>query len=356
MEALPMAPGGGDRPRITVLLPVHNGGAYLDAAVRSILGQTFPDFELLAIDDGSTDGSGEVLRGYRDPRLRLVENSRNLGIVETLNRGLSLARGEYIARMDSDDISLPERFERQSRFLDAHPEVGVVGTSGGLIDGREESLGSFRYPLSHEAICFSLHFFNPLAHPSVMMRREVVLSSGGYRSVGLSRGETSFPEDYDLWWRLSDLTRLANLPNRLLLLRKHVGTVTARHMEEFRANAANISRDRIEAILSQSVSVAVAEAMMSRRYQPVMLASEAFRTIVRLYHAYMQIGLSRDVAREIRRKTCEELARIALYRGNLFRLKGLFGTMARLDPTFRIAGRHLARRIEAKVLGKPLPD
>jgi len=356
VEALPMTPGEGDRPRVTVLLPVHNGGAYLDAAVRSILDQTFTDFELLAIDDGSTDGSGEVLRGYRDPRLRLVKNSRNFGIVETLNRGLSLARGVYIARMDSDDISLPERFERQAHFLDAHPEVGVVGTSGGLIDGRGESLGTFRYPLSHEAICFSLHFFNPLAHPSVMMRRKVVLSSGGYRSAGLSPGGASFPEDYDLWWRLGDVTRMVNLPDRLLLLRKHTGTITARHMEEFRANAANISRDRIEAILSQSVSVAVAEAMMSRRYQPVELASEAFRTIVRLYHAYLQIGLSKGVKVEIRRKTCEELARIALYRGNLFRVRGLFWTLARLDPTFRVAGRHLLQRIEAKVLGKPLPD
>lgn len=351
-----MTVGGGDRPKVTVLLPVHNGGAYLDEAVRSVFGQTFADFELLAIDDGSTDGSGEVLRRYRDPRLRLVENGRNLGLVETLNRGLTLSRGEYVARMDSDDVSLPERLARQIGFLDAHPDIGVLGSGGELIDGEGRTRAVFRYPLRHEVIRFCLHFFNPLAHPSVMMRRKVVLSSGGYRSAGLSREGASFPEDYDLWWRLGDVTRLANLPDRLLLLRKHAATVTARHMEEFRANAARINRDRIEVILCQSVSVAVAEAMMSRRYEPVELASETFRTIVRLCDAYLQVEMLKGTSREIRRKACEELARIALYRDNLFRLKGLFGAMARLDPTFRIAGRHLLQRIEAKVLGKPLPD
>ena len=345
-----------DHPRVTVLMPVHNGGQYLDASVRSIFNQTYDNFELLVIDDGSTDGSAGILRAYRDLRLKIVENSRNLGVVETLNRGLSLSRGEYIARMDSDDESLPERLERQVSFLDAHPEIGVLGTSGELIDREGRSLAVFRYPLHHEAICYSLHFYNPLAHPSVMIRREVVLKAGGYLPRGASSSGGLIPEDYELWCRLSPVTRLANLPDRLFLLRKHGRNVSMKYGEEFRVNAARINRDRIEAIIGQNVSVAVAESMMSRRYEPVELANEAFRTIVRLYHAYIQVGLSKCVEREIRRKTCEELVRIALYRGNLFRLEGLFSAMARLDPTFRVAGRHLLQRIEAKVLGKPLPD
>jgi glycosyltransferase involved in cell wall biosynthesis len=142
------ARGPGD-PRITVLMPVHNGEPYLDASVRSILGQTYGDFEFLVIDDGSTDGSARILRAYQDPRFRIVENGRNLGVVETLNRGLSLSRGEYVARMDCDDESLPERLERQVSFLDSHPEVGVLGTSGDLIDGDGRFLAGFRYPLHH---------------------------------------------------------------------------------------------------------------------------------------------------------------------------------------------------------------
>jgi hypothetical protein len=257
--------------------------------------------------------------------------------------------------MDCDDESLPERLERQVSFLDSHPEVGVLGTSGDLIDGDGRFLAGFRYPLHHEVICFSLHFFNPLAHPSVMIRREVLLKAGGYLPRGASSSGGLIPEDYELWCRLSAVTRLANLPDRLLLLRKHGRNVSMRHGEEFRMNTARINRDRIEAILGQGVSMAVADAMMSRRYEPVALAGETFGTIVRLCDAYLRGGLPEPETREIRRKACEELARIALYRGNLFRLQGVLGPMARLDPTFRHAGRHLLQRVKAKILKKPLP-
>lgn len=350
-----MTVGGGDRPKVTVLLPVHNGGAYLDEAVRSVFGQTFADFELLAIDDGSTDGSGEVLRGYRDPRLRLIENGRNLGLVETLNRGLTLSRGEYIARMDCDDVSLPERFARQYRFLDAHPDIGVLGTCGERIDEGGKTVAPFCQPLRHEAIRFCLHFFSPLTHPSVMMRKEVALGAGGYLPGGPPLTGERVPEDYDLWWRLSTTTRFANLPDCLLLLRKHPGSVTARYVKEFRFGAARINRERIEMRLGGGVREEVAEAMMSQRYEPPDLAREVFRTIVRIYRSFVEEGLSEDAAKEIRRETCEQLARIALYRGNVFRIRGLLGEMVRLDPTFRHTGSHLLQRVEAKIFKKPMP-
>ena len=355
MKALPMVPGGGDRPRVTVLLPVHNGGAYLDAAVRSILGQTFPDFELLAIDDGSTDGSGEVLRGYRDPRLRLLENGRNLGLVKTLNRGLTLSRGAYIARMDCDDVSLPERFARQLRFLDTHPDIGVLGTCGERINEDGKTVAPFCQPLRHEAIRFCLHFFCPLTHPSVMMRKGVVLGAGGYLPGGPPLVGERVPEDYDLWWRLSTTTRFANLPDCLLLLRKHAGTVTARYMDEFRFQAARINRERIEMRLGEGVREEVAEAMMSQRYEPPDLAREVFRTIIRLYRSFVEEGLPAEAAKEIRQEVCEQLARVALYRGNVFRIRGLLGEMSRLDPNFRHTRSHLLRRVEAKMFKKPMP-
>ncbi len=350
-----MRTGHPDEPRITVLMPVHNGEPYLEASVRSILHQTYSDFEFLVIDDGSTDGTSRILRAYRDPRLRIVENGRNLGVVETLNRGLSISRGEYIARMDCDDESLPERLERQVSFLDAHPEIGVLGTAGELIDEVGKSLGVFRYPLDHEVICFSMHFFNPLAHPSVMIRRNVVLDAGGYLSREACCWGGLIPEDYELWWRLSAVTRLANLPDRLFLLRKHGRNVTMKFGEEFRIAAAKINRDRIEARIGGSVQESIAEAMMSQRYEPPELAGEVFRTIVRLYRSFVAEGLPEDAAKEIHREMCEELARIALYRGNVFRIRGLLVEMARLEPTFRHAGRQLLRRVEAKIFKKTLP-
>src|SRR5271170_5563678 len=112
---------------VTVLMPVHNGERYLAEAIESVLGQSAGDLELLIVDDGSTDRSAEICRDYRDPRIRLVQNPTHLGIVASLNRGLDLAAGAYVARMDSDDISLPERLEKQIRLLDENPEVGVCG-------------------------------------------------------------------------------------------------------------------------------------------------------------------------------------------------------------------------------------
>src|SRR3712207_3671984 len=112
-----------DSPKVTVLMAVYNGEAYLREAVDRILGQTFTDLEFLVVSDGSTDGSAEILRSYADPRLRVVENERNLKLIASLNRGLELARGEYVARMDADDVSLPDRLAKQVAYLEARPEV-----------------------------------------------------------------------------------------------------------------------------------------------------------------------------------------------------------------------------------------
>lgn len=171
---------------------------------------------------------------------------------------------------------------------------------------------------------------------------------------GAFPGGAFFPEDYDLWWRLGDVTRLANLPDRLLLLRKHPGTITARRMEELRSSAAAISRERIEARLGANVRQDVAEAMMSRRYEPPELAGEVLRTIVALHRSFVEEGVRGNAEREIRQRVCEELARVALHRGNAFRVPGLLGSMAAVDFSFRYAGRHLARRVAAKILGRPM--
>ena len=115
-------------PKVTVLMPVYNGEKYLKEAITSILLQTFDDFEFLIINDGSSDASVDIIQSFRDPRIRLVHNDTNIGLIATLNKGLKLAHGKYVARMDQDDISLPRRLEKQTYFMDNNPDVGVCGT------------------------------------------------------------------------------------------------------------------------------------------------------------------------------------------------------------------------------------
>jgi len=206
------APTG--HPAITVLLPVYNGAKYLNPAVESLLAQTFRDFELLLINDGSTDESAAILAGYDDRRIRLEHNPTNLGLPATLNKGLELARAPYIARMDCDDISLPTRLEKQFHYLEAHPEIGILGSNYRLI-GSQGSPGDFsNFPSEHCLIRWGLIFGSQIPHPCAMMRLEVLRRLGGYRPLTVA-------QDYDLWQRAAWETRLANLPESLLLLRYH---------------------------------------------------------------------------------------------------------------------------------------
>lgn len=352
-----MTGGGGDSPRVTVLMPVHNGEPYLAAALASILGQTFADFEFLVVDDGSTDGSRDVVRACRDPRIRLVENFSNMGVANSLNRGLALARGEYVARMDSDDESMPDRFEKQLRFLGAHPGVGVLGAGGVLVDGMGKTLTEFHYPEEHEVIRWSLHFFNPFSHPSVMMRRAVVLEAKGYLSGNPAPPGCRVPEDYELWWRLGDVTRLANLPDRLIRLRKHGGNIMSRYTGEYLAEAARINRERLALRLAEPVPHEMAEMLLTRKYDPPERAGAAARLIVTLFEIFGKTESLTAAARErIRRDVCERLAAILIRGRNAFRVPGVFALLAKTDPFFRRCAPYLARRVEAKITGRPLPS
>jgi GT2 family glycosyltransferase len=203
-------------PQVSVILPVYNGEAYLRAAVASIVEQSFRDFELLAIDGGSTDGSlrtlGEFAAG--DERIRVVKQSGR-GLVQALNEGVALARGEFLARMDADDVALPNRFEEQVAFLRGHPDVAVVGSAMTLINGDGRPIREMSYPQQPAEIAEALKAGSALAHPSVMMRRAIVQDMGGYREI------LGFAEDYDLWLRMAERTSLANLPARLMFYRHH---------------------------------------------------------------------------------------------------------------------------------------
>jgi glycosyltransferase involved in cell wall biosynthesis len=218
-------------PAVSVLLPVHNGASYLEDAVASILRQTLPDFELLVINDGSTDGTASILRNCADSRLTVIENERNLGLIPSLNTGLAAARGEFVARMDADDIAYPHRLQRQVDFLREFPQVGLCGTWFQMFGaGRPKVV---RPPTQPEDLAARLFYESPLAHPSVMFRRALFADHGLQYSLDYPHAE-----DYELWVRAGEITGLANLPEVLLRYRRHGKQVsnlkTARQNETVR--------------------------------------------------------------------------------------------------------------------------
>ncbi|WP_162006662.1 glycosyltransferase family 2 protein [Roseimaritima sediminicola] len=212
------SPGSTPSPLISVVMPIYNAQSHLRQALASILAQDFEDFEVVAVNDGSTDDSGGILQQFaaRDRRVRVIEQ-RNRGLVGALNRGLEESRGRLLARMDADDVAMPERFGKQVRFLQQHPAVLAVGTAIMNMDCDGDRLNVQILPTEAPAIDDQLmHRRTGLAHPSVMMRREAVEAVGGYRA------EFEWIEDHDLWLRLSERGPLANLPDVLLCYRQHL--------------------------------------------------------------------------------------------------------------------------------------
>ena len=202
-------------PKISVIMPAYNAERYIREAIDSILRQTWSDFELIIIDDGSTDSTAAIIAGYTDNRIRFCPNAQNMGVAATLNRGLELACGAYIARMDADDISLPERFAKQAAYLDAHPDVTVCGTA------------------------IELFFPCGIAHPSVMMRRAAILELGGYDPA------FNGMEDYELWCRVAEKGKIAVLPEILLRYRIHSGQVTQNPSPKFKEQMQNLKRRQL---------------------------------------------------------------------------------------------------------------
>jgi glycosyltransferase involved in cell wall biosynthesis len=216
----------GTVPAVSVVLPVYNGEPFLVEALDSILGQTFGDFELIAVcDPSSSDNSRSLLddAARRDSRVHVLQGPiRNLAAA--LNLGLSRARGEFIARMDADDVSLSNRFARQVEYLREHPDIAVVGATITMIDAGGSVIREIDYPLTPvEVDRFLIEIGCALAHPATMGRRAALLSVGGYREL------FQHAEDYDLWLRMAECYSLANLPDRLLRYRHHDDKVSLRY-------------------------------------------------------------------------------------------------------------------------------
>lgn len=220
-------------PTVSVLLPVYNCRRYLDEAISSILRQTFTDFELIAVDDGSTDGSGDILKRFaaQDARVKIISRP-NTGIAVALNDAIAVAKGEFFARMDGDDISLPQRLETQLRFLREHSDIVLLGSRVRLIDPFGVTLYESSHKLTHEEIEREMldGVGWAVVHPAAMMRAAVVRAAGGYRS------ERVPTEDLDLFLRMSEIGKVANLPDILLEYRQHHASANHTRVDEQNRN------------------------------------------------------------------------------------------------------------------------
>lgn len=226
-------------PKVSVVMPVYNGEAYLREAIESILFQTYQDFELLVIDDGSTDGTAAILQEFAaDERVKVLCNASNTGLIYTRNKGVANSQGEYIAILDSDDIAMPNRLEQQVAFLDANPEFVMVGSSIDLIDSEGNFIRKQHYPAPSKFIPSLLLFQNNFAQSAVMLRKACLPAPcyrEGYEQV----------EDYDLWIRLANSYKVANLPQTLVKYRHHQSSIS---------NAkATVHTDRIKKVLANQL-------------------------------------------------------------------------------------------------------
>jgi glycosyltransferase involved in cell wall biosynthesis len=206
-------------PRVSIVMAVFNGEPYIRAALRSVLDQDFRDFELIVVDDGSSDRTAEIVRGAGDRRVIYHRNERNLGQTPSLNVGLRLARGEFVARLDADDEYLPGKLSAQVAFLDATPGAALCGTWAECIDEQGSPSGIFRAPTDEKDVLFRLVWTSPLCHVSVLMRREAVAEVGGYDEA------YRYAADYRLWSELAMRGhRLVNLPVQLMRYRVFAGS------------------------------------------------------------------------------------------------------------------------------------
>lgn len=219
---------------ISVIIPVYNGQQYIKSAIDSILSQTLKNFELIIIDDGSSDGTPEIITKYAKHDSRIIFKSRdNVGMVATMKELEEMAACRYVARMDADDIAMPNRLLMQKKFLDTNPEFVLVGSQIIQIDSKNNKIGRPNLPTSHDEILNGLLLKPdstpvPIIHPTVMIRRSSLLSVGGYDP------SLTASEDRDLWLKLSSIGKLANLPETLLHYRRHFASFTSTRSDESR--------------------------------------------------------------------------------------------------------------------------
>lgn len=228
-------------PKISVLLPVYNGAQYLHRSIDSVLNQTFGDFELIIINDGSSDNSESVVKFFADDRIQYF-SQENQGLAATLNRGIRLAKGKYIARQDQDDISFPNRFSEQINFLDSHEETVMVGSSAEIWVDNKKTSRVLEHPCSDAEVRCGLLFRNYFVHSSVFIRRVILQELGGYSTDP----QRQPPEDYELWSRVMRKYKVANIKQPLLAYHEVGGSMSRINKNPFLDKLVNLTAENIQ--------------------------------------------------------------------------------------------------------------
>jgi glycosyltransferase involved in cell wall biosynthesis len=321
-------------PLVSVVLPCYNAvlAGYFREAVESVLAQSLNNFELIIIDDGSTDETWEAIKKLTDSRVRAYRQE-NAGLASTLNRAISYAKSTYIARQDQDDVMLPGRLEKQFAFMAQHPEVAGVGTWAEIMVGGDPSELLLAFPTSHEALSLWLLFDNPFVHSSMLLRKDALLSVGGY-CEDRSRQP---PEDYELWSRLARNYRLANLGDVLTAYREVPGSMSRAGENPFVQNLIRISAENLQHRFGESFPLGACSGL-ARLYHGVLGGSKDRLGFFRFWVMVRELMLANEASgdaslhyecRKVRRQIAKRLA----YR---FLLE-------QLPPIRGILGRFLAR-------------
>jgi GT2 family glycosyltransferase len=292
-------------PRITVLMPAFNRERFVDEAIRSVVAQDFTDFELLIVDDGSTDRTPEILRSWaqRDARVVVITSSENQGIPRALNLGLAHARAPYIARLDSDDVIMPRRLAAQAAVLDSQAEVVLVSCAYEIMDSEGNSLGTWHGDEPHEVVTYLLNFYNIVGGGGqVMFRRSEVLAEGGYAC------EYPSSEDYDLWVRLLRRGRISTVPLIGMKQRQHHARSAVQYANVKRANWTAIMSRSLGRYLERPIRDEEIAALITvwRHDGSTGMAGTAERTMREAFARFCSEHSDRELRRCIRKRTARQ--------------------------------------------------
>ncbi len=339
-----------NNPKISVVMTVFNGEKYLREAIESILNQTFTDFEFIIVNDASSDATEDIIASFLDDRIVSLKNEKNFGQTKSLNIGIRASRGTYIARMDADDVSLPERLELQRDFLDAHPTAAVVGTWRLDMNESGQPLSVFKVPVDpleikcFMAACGDLSFWC-ITHPSVLIRRSVFKEVGLYDEMN---GQGSgFPQDYELWSRILPKHQFANIGRVLLqyrILERSDSRLDNRRQIDARQE---VSLKKIQTYLPAVQSQETKIILRMLEYQPQQSAADC-KQVFRLFDEYIKAYMGSDYSSPIVRRTIERMK--LFYVPVLFKTTKCFSMISALKIFLKYPGLVFDSKFYRKIL------
>lgn len=275
--------------KISVIMPVYNGEKYLNEAIDSIIYQTFRDFELIIIDDASTDNTSNIIKSYNDDRIVFIKNNENLGIAKTLNKGIEIAKGKYIARMDADDISYKHRLDIQYKFMEDNTEVGMCGSSVEMFSEKDNNIKLHECPTNYEEIKVLQIFNTAFAHPTVMIRKNI-LDKYNLRYDEFYEGM----EDYELWTRMSKITKLSNIEEALLKYRIHSNQITKK-ISDIQYERMKLLKERILMNLSSDFTKEDAEILLMYSTNEIFKNEDKIYMVFNLFEKVIKANLESKI-------------------------------------------------------------